>query len=79
MSHTSGTVPVRAGDFELVDGQGRVFSPKSFVGAEPPVLAPVRRTVSFEITEVMATGAGSIRWSPDGAPMTTWDFTVEND
>jgi hypothetical protein len=39
----------------------------------------VGRTVSFEVTEMMATGAGSIRSSPDGVPMAAWDFTVEND
>jgi len=79
MTATTGTVPIRPGDFELVDGQGHFYSPQAFAGPEPPALAPVGRTVSFEITEVMATGAGSIRWSPDGVPLTTWDFTVEND
>jgi hypothetical protein len=32
-----------------------------------------------QITEVMAVGAGSIKWSPDGAAVAEWEFTVEND
>jgi hypothetical protein len=79
MTHTSGTVPIRAADFELVDGNGRFVYPQTFVSRPPPALAPAGRTVSFEVTETLATGAGSIRWSPSGRPVATWDFIVEND
>jgi hypothetical protein len=79
VSHTSGTVPIRAIDFALVDGIGRFFYPQTFFGARPPKLAPDGKTISFQVREVMATGAGSIRWAPDGVPLATWAFTVEND
>jgi hypothetical protein len=79
MSHSSGNVPIRPSDFELVDGAGRIYFPKEFSGARPPRDAPEGKTISFHLTEVMATGAGSVRWSPGGAPTASWDFTVEND
>jgi hypothetical protein len=79
LSHTSGSVPIRPRDFELVDGNRQLFRPQAFSGSHPPAEAPPGRTISFQVTEVMATGAGSIRWSPDGAAMASWDFTVEND
>ncbi len=68
LSHTTGRIPLRPVDFELVDGNGRFYSPQSFDGASPPGLAPDRKTVSFQITEVMATGSGSIRLGTGRCP-----------
>ncbi len=79
MSRSAGSVPIRPADFELVDGNGRIYYPKAFSGAPPPRVAPEGKTISFHLKEVMATGAGSVRWSPGGAPTASWDFTVEND
>jgi hypothetical protein len=79
MSRTTGTVPILPRDFQLVDGSGAIHDPSAFAGRVPPRVAPRGATVSFTIKERMATGAGSIRWSPDGAPVAAWDFTVEND
>ena len=79
LSDTSGTVPIQPSDFELVDGAGHFFQPSAFLAPGAPMVAPRGRTVSFQFSEVMATGAGSVRWSPDHHPMVIYDFTVEND
>jgi hypothetical protein len=79
LNDASGVVPIRASDFETVDGAGQITSTRLFVDPGPPRFAPLRKTITFQITGTMATGAGSIRWSPEHRPLTTWDFTVEND
>jgi hypothetical protein len=33
----------------------------------------------LKLTDVLATGPGTIRWAPQGAAVASWDFTVEVD
>jgi hypothetical protein len=79
VSDASGTVPIQPSDFELVDGAGHFFHPSAFIAPGTSTVAPHGRTVSFRFSELMAVGAGSVRWSPDHHPMVIYDFTVEND
>jgi len=79
LSRTSGTIPIAASDFQLIDGNGNRFQPTAFVGAQPPKVAPDGRSVTFEVSEFMAVGSGSIRWAPGGVPIATWEYTVEDD
>jgi hypothetical protein len=75
----SGHVPIRAKDFSLLDGNGVALQPQSFVGGRLAVAPSPGQPVSVRIREVMAVGAGSIKWSPGGATVAEWEFTVEND
>jgi hypothetical protein len=79
LSKTSGTVPISASDFQLIDGNGDRFQPTAFTGAQPPTVAPDGRSVTFRVSEYMAVGSGSIRWAPGGTPIATWEYTVEDD
>lgn len=75
----SGRVPIRAKDFLLLDGNGIALHPQSFVGGQSALAPSPGQPVSLQITEVMAVGAGSIKWSPGGTAVAEWEFTVEND
>ena len=79
LRHTSGTVALRARDFALIDGSGRIYHPATFVDGRSSVLVTSRATTSVRVREYMAVGSGSIRWAPAGHPVVTWEFTVEND
>ena len=62
-------------------GAGRgFFYPKSFVGGAKQVVASTSRALTVKVSEVTATGTGSIAWAPDGRhPVVTWEYTLEND
>jgi hypothetical protein len=75
----SGRVPIRAKDFSMLDGNGITLHPQSFVGGQSTLTPSSGQPVSLQITEVMAVGAGSIKWSPGGTAVAEWEFTVEND
>jgi hypothetical protein len=80
LAEPAGVVPVDAGAFSIVDGQGQVHQPQIAAGAPaPPAVAPAGQTISFELSAVLATGPGTIRWAPQGSPVASWDFTVEID
>jgi hypothetical protein len=79
-ARTTGAVVVRAEDFGVIDGNGDVFYPKSFVGGAKQVVASTSRALTVKVSEVTATGTGSIAWAPDGRhPVVTWEYTLEND
>jgi hypothetical protein len=78
-----GTVPIKPGDFTIVDEQGILHYPQVSAGAgvtPPPAVAPVGGQLSVVIRDVLPTGNGQLRWTAGGAvPIATWDFTVEID
>jgi hypothetical protein len=77
---TSGTLLLRAKDFGIIDGNGDVFYPRTFVNGEAVLRATPNSTTTVEVSEVTATGTGSIAWAPDGRhPIVTWEYTLEND
>ena len=79
LENTSGVVPLHASDFALIDGNGTVYRPATFVGGRTSVEVPARSRVRVKVREYLAIGSGSIRWAPAGRPVMTWEFTVEND
>jgi hypothetical protein len=79
LRHTSGVVALRARDFALIDGNGHIYHPTTFLGGQRSVLVTSRETTAVRVREYMAVGSGSIRWAPGGHPVVTWEFTVEND
>lgn len=80
MSQPGGNVPVGANAFIVVDGQGQIHHPQLMAATSPvPSTAPAGRTISFKLTAVLATGPGTIQWTPEGAAVASWDFTVETD
>ncbi len=78
-SHTTGVVALRARDFAILDGNGKRYAPRTFVGGDSSLSLRDGAKVSVRLREYLAIGSGSIRWAPQGRPVTTWDFTVEND
>jgi hypothetical protein len=77
---TSRALALDARDFGIIDGKGDVFYPKTFVGGAAHTVATSGKVISVEVSEVMATGTGSIAWAPDGKhPVVTWEYTLEND
>jgi len=79
VSRTTGTVVLRARDFALLDGNGVLYRPRSFVGGATTLTVPASGSAAVRIRQFMAIGSGSILWAPDGHPVITWEFTVEND
>lgn len=79
-SKVVGVVPIRSNDFGIIDGNGDVFYAKSFVGGIKTMAAPLHRAFTLQVSQVMATGTGSIAWAPNGHdPIVTWEYTLEND
>ncbi len=81
ITHVTGTIPIRLGDFTITDQLGRTFAPTLVLGeAPPPSSVADGATVDFQVDAVMPTGEGRLYWSPTGgAPIVGWDFIVEND
>lgn len=80
ISWLSGTVSLRPSAFTVVDGAGQVHRLGRFLAAAGSlVVGPSRTPVTVRAATVLATGPGTLRWAPDGAPVASWDFTVEID
>lgn len=79
LRNTSGVVTLRAHDFALIDGNGVIYHPATFLGGQRSVLVNSRAATSVRIRQYMAVGSGSIMWAPAAHPVVTWEFTVEND
>lgn len=83
-SRVSRSIPLRAGDFRLVDERGDVFTPRvtgAGTGAPPSVARPGAPT-TISLSAVLPVGSGSVLWRPAGGPTTggplvTWDYVVE--
>ena len=75
----TGVFEMRAHDFALIDGNGNIYHPATFLGGHRQVRVSQVGGGVVRLREFMAIGSGSIRWAPAGQPMVTWEFTVEND
>jgi hypothetical protein len=78
----SGVVPLGGKAFTIVDELGHVHDPVVTArgGGPVPARVPPGRTVTLTVTDVLPTGDGGVRWSPQGAkPIVAWDFDVEID
>ena len=78
----AGVVPIRAGDFTILEEQGHIHHPRVSLrggGSSPARLGP-RRIVTLNASAVLPTGNGRLRWAPSGPrPLVSWDFDVEID
>ena len=73
-------MPVRAGDFTFVDEMGNVHHPQVTAGSTPAATVAGSGEEQVSIHDVLPTGAGQLRWAPDGSTViATWDFSVEID
>ena len=78
----AGSVPLRAGAFTLLDELGHVHHPRVVAQGGGALPARVRAggAVALSVSDVLPTGGGQLRWSPEGAkPIASWDFDVEID
>lgn len=81
-ARTSGTVPLRTVDLELVDGNGDVHHPvvSALHGGPLPAQVPTGKSFSVRLRGVLPTGDGAVEWKPEsGRPIAGWAFTVEID
>jgi hypothetical protein len=78
----SGTVPLRAGAFTILDERSHVHRPSVTLaggGALPPHVAP-GSVVRLRVHDILPTGGGELRWAPQtGKALVRWDFDVEID
>jgi hypothetical protein len=77
-----GTIPLRAAQFTILDELSRVHHPHvtAINGAAAPTDVTAGHPVSLEVSDVLPTGGGRLRWSPGGVtPVVSWDFDVEID
>ncbi len=77
-----GTVPLSQAAFTIIDEQGHLHRPhvtEQGGGSLPGVVKP-GQTVTLIVAGVLPTGAGQLRWTPQGTkPIVSWDFDVEID
>lgn len=79
-ARTSGTVPVNAGAFTIIDEQGHLHAPRVTVPGGSSSGLPAGQTVTLTLSTTLPIGAGQLRWAPAGGkPIVTWDFDVEID
>jgi hypothetical protein len=78
----AGVVPVTPRAFTIRDEFGNFHYPKVTVpggGAVPSEISPGKR-LTLDISDVLPTGEGQLRWAPEGHdPIVSWDFDVEID
>lgn len=81
-TNVSGTVPISASDFTILDERGLLHHPQVMGAgglALPSSLSP-GRSLKIIVNDVVPTGAGDLRWSPGSrTPVVSWDFDVEID
>jgi hypothetical protein len=78
----SGSVPLRAAAFTIVDELGHVHRPRVHAagGGRPPALVRPGQAVTLTLSDVLPTGSGQLRWTPAGqTAIVAWDFDVEVD
>jgi hypothetical protein len=79
---SSGAIPLRSGDFTILDELGHLHHPHITTqgGAPLPADVPTGSGITLRISGVLPTGNGQLRWAPAGAkPVVSWDFDVEID
>ena len=77
--NASGVVPLSQAAFTILDEQGNLRRPFVTVagGGALPADIPSGQKVTLIVKDVLPTGAGALRWSPEDAkPMVSWDFDV---
>jgi hypothetical protein len=78
----AGAVPLGAGAFTIIDELGHIHRPHVAAPPGGPVPAQVRpgETVTLIVNDVLPTGGGQLRWTPQGGKaIASWDFDVEID
>jgi hypothetical protein len=78
----SGSVPIAARAFTLVDDQHRIHHPRvrPVNGDRLPSTLPPHTTLSLSLHAVLPAGDGGLEWAPDGGrPVAAWDFVAETD
>jgi hypothetical protein len=78
----SGSVPIAARAFTLVDDQHRIHHPRvrAVNGGSLPSTLPPHTTLSLSLHAVLPAGDGGLEWAPDGGrPVAAWDFVAETD
>ena len=73
---SSGSVPVRAGDFLGLDEEQ---APYALTPDAEEVTATPGHPATLHLTSDFASGHTTLTWQPDGRPLVTWDFVVEID
>ncbi len=82
LTRVSGTVPLRASAFTIIDEFGQLHHPRVTGPAGRPLPAQLTpgQTVTLIVRDVLPTGNGQLRWAPGTArPVVSWDFDVEID
>ncbi|HEY0936285.1 MAG TPA: hypothetical protein VGD91_21425 [Trebonia sp.] len=80
-TRVSGTVPLKAAAFTILDELGQLHHPQVTVsGGAPPQQVGPGQTVTLIVKDVLPTGSGTLQWAPETAkPLVSWDFDVEID
>jgi hypothetical protein len=82
LTAAKGSVPLSRGAFTILDELGHLHHPHvtaAHGGVLPPRLRP-GQTITLDVSDVLPTGGGRLRWAPESArPVASWDFDVEID
>jgi hypothetical protein len=82
ISSVQGEVRFRPSQIAYVDEYGDVRHPRvsTLAGGPPPSELRPGAPVHLKIHDVIPVGNGALEWKPTrGAPLASWDFTVEVD
>jgi hypothetical protein len=81
LAEATGTVPIAAADFTILDEEGNIYHPQvDSDGAPPPLAVPSTGQVALRISSILPTGSGQLRWTAGAAtPIASWDYSVEID
>jgi hypothetical protein len=78
----SGTVPINPKAFTIADELGHIHrtTVTRIGGGKPPAQVLPGQTIALVVRDVLPTGDGALRWTPQGTtPVVSWDFDVEID
>src|SRR4051794_4981482 len=63
-------VPVRVGDFTVIDHLGKIYLPAFVPGQpKPPATLQPGKSTTFELRAIMNAGEGLMRWAPEGTTL----------
>jgi len=78
----AGAVPLETSSFTILDELGHVHHPHVTAAHGHALPATIRpgQTVTLDVSDVLPTGGGRLRWAPESVrPIASWDFDVEID
>jgi hypothetical protein len=78
----AGAVPLQTSSFTILDELGHVHHPRVTAAHGRALPGSVRpgQTVTLDVSDVLPTGGGRLRWAPESSrPIASWDFDVEID